>query len=129
MSDLTATRKLLEFSIKLAITLFRDSTIEKNYKLSKEQEDALYNYSKNIGLAFQVSDDILDETGNKEEMGKAVNKDSSMEKNTFPRLLGLGESIKYGADLVNTAIESIRDLKGDTEPLSLIAKFIIERKK
>lgn len=56
---------------------------------SAEQEQLLCNFGSAYGLAFQIYDDILDVTSTKEEMGKAVHKDQTENKNTYPTLLGL----------------------------------------
>ncbi len=88
----------------------------------------LIGYSENIGLAFQVMDDILNVEGDPRIMGKAKGSDLLNDKMTFPAIIGLDASKKYAKTLVNQAIESI--LKFDDKdclPLRAIADYIINR--
>ncbi len=93
------------------------------------QVKALSSYGQNIGLAFQVSDDILDIEGNSQELGKNVGSDERQGKITYPTLIGLSRSKEIQRELVEQAIESLELFDRRAEPLRQIAKYIIVRKK
>jgi geranylgeranyl diphosphate synthase type II len=86
-------------------------------------------YAQNIGLAFQVTDDILNVEGDPEIMGKAVGTDKLRNKNTYPSLLGLKKSKDFAGKLVENALQALETFDQKAEPLRAIAKFIVERKK
>jgi geranylgeranyl diphosphate synthase type II len=86
-------------------------------------------YATNIGLAFQVADDILNVEGDTEIMGKAVGTDEIRKKNTFPSLLGIEKSKAFGKELVNNALQALDDFDSRSDPLRGIASYIIERKR
>lgn len=86
-------------------------------------------YGKCVGLAHQVQDDVLDEIGSAETMGKKVGKDRSIGKATYPKLMGMEETKKYAAELVNQAYEELDYFDSDkAAPLYHIANFIISRR-
>jgi geranylgeranyl diphosphate synthase type II len=89
----------------------------------------LESYAQNIGLAFQVTDDILNVEGDPEIMGKAVGTDKLRNKTTYPSLLGLKESKDFASQLVENALQALESFDQKAEPLRAIAKYIIERKK
>lgn len=89
---------------------------------------ALTSYGQNIGLAFQVSDDILDIEGDSKELGKNVGSDARQEKITYPKVLGLNRSKEIQRELVERAIESLKPFDHSADPLRHIARYIIERK-
>ncbi|WP_301108274.1 polyprenyl synthetase family protein [Sporosarcina sp.] len=94
-----------------------------------EQRKYLSEYSRNIGLAFQIQDDILDVTATTEELGKPANSDTSSEKSTYPSLLGLDGARKQLKDRHEQAIDALRKINLEQSILHLLADFIIERKK
>jgi geranylgeranyl diphosphate synthase type II len=94
----------------------------------EDQVKALTSYGQNIGLAFQVSDDILDIEGDSQELGKNVGSDTRQEKITYPAILGLKRSKQIQKELVEQAIESLAPFDHRAEPLRHIAKYIIERR-
>jgi farnesyl diphosphate synthase len=96
---------------------------------SNKEFDALNNYSEKIGLAFQITDDILDVEGTTENLGKTAGKDAQTNKATFISLLGLQKAKGKAAELVNNAIDDLKEFKKNTQNLELLAKYIIERKK
>lgn len=89
----------------------------------------LESYAQNIGLAFQVTDDILNVEGDPEIMGKAVGTDKLRNKTTYPSLLGLKESKDFAGQLVENALQAIETFDDKAEPLRAIAKYIVKRKK
>jgi geranylgeranyl diphosphate synthase type II len=90
---------------------------------------ALESYAQNIGLAFQVADDILNIEGDPEIMGKAVGTDKLRNKNTYPSLLGLEKSKDFAGQLIENALQALKSFDQKAEPLRAIAMYIIERKK
>ena len=89
--------------------------------------DKLIAYAENIGLAFQVMDDILNIEGDPQIMGKAAGSDTLNEKMTFPAVLGIDESKKYAKNLIDKAIEAIWEFDAKATPLRQIANYIINR--
>jgi geranylgeranyl diphosphate synthase type II len=96
---------------------------------SKNQLESLDRYGRKIGLAFQVSDDILDIEGDSEEMGKVVGVDARMGKNTYPSIYGLEKSKEMLRGLIDEAVDSLCQFDIKAEPLRKIAEYIVERKK
>ena len=90
---------------------------------------SLKEYGRCIGLAFQVTDDILNEVGNPEIMGKAVGTDRLHLKNTYPALLGLSAARQKAADLVNQALRSLEIFDTKSDPLRAIARYVVERRR
>jgi geranylgeranyl diphosphate synthase type II len=85
-------------------------------------------FALNIGLAFQVADDILDVTQSTEELGKTAGKDEGTDKTTYPKLLGLEGSRKEAERLVAEAKQALAPFGQRAEPLLALADFIINRK-
>lgn len=94
---------------------------------SPDQLQALETYGECIGLAFQIVDDILDETVTSDQLGKPGGSDREQGKTTFPLLLGLEESRQRAEALVSQAIEAIEPLGAPATPLKLIAERILNR--
>jgi geranylgeranyl diphosphate synthase, type II len=93
------------------------------------QIEALSVYARSIGLAFQVTDDILNVEGDPEIMGKSTGTDRLRKKATYPALIGLAESKKYAIELVSIALQSLAIFDNKAVPLFSIAQYIIERKR
>ncbi len=95
-----------------------------------KQEDVqrLSRYAQNIGLAFQIIDDILDVTASTEELGKTAGKDELAQKATYPSLWGLEESKKQAQALIDDAIAQLSPYGEGSQPLKAIAQFIVARK-
>ncbi|MCF8146332.1 MAG: polyprenyl synthetase family protein [Deltaproteobacteria bacterium] len=91
--------------------------------------EAVISYGEKIGLAFQISDDILDIEGDSETMGKQAGADAQKGKMTYPAVLGLDQSKFIQGELVQGAIDQLREFDGRADPLRRIAQYIIERRK
>ncbi len=94
---------------------------------SSEDVQRLSRYSQNIGLAFQIIDDILDITATQEQLGKTAGKDLKANKVTYPSLWGLEESRKKADHLVEAACTEIAPFGEKAQPLIAIAHFITNR--
>ncbi len=109
-----------------------EASVSSGAILSGAQEyqiDRLKTYAQNIGLAFQVVDDILNVEGDPDVLGKAVGTDKQRNKNTYPSLLGLPESKNFAEKLVNSALQALDDFDNRSDPLRAIARYIVNRKK
>lgn len=95
---------------------------------AKEQEHALTSYGNNIGLAFQIIDDLLDVVSTTEELGKPVGSDEEADKVTYPSLFGIDQSKKMAQEAVANALDSLAIFDHHADPLRGIATYIIERK-
>ncbi|MBI5681875.1 MAG: polyprenyl synthetase family protein [Deltaproteobacteria bacterium] len=95
---------------------------------SSRQIEQLARYGEAVGLAFQIADDILDIEGSKETMGKNTGSDIKKDKITYPKVIGLKESKERVRELVNIALDSIKDFDDKAEPLRKIAGYVVERK-
>jgi len=87
----------------------------------------LTRYARNIGLAFQIVDDVLDITATQAELGKTAGKDLQAQKATYPSLWGIEESQRQAQKLVAEAKAELTPLGEGTLPLTAIAEFIIAR--
>jgi len=92
-----------------------------------EQTAILDAYGRRIGLAFQITDDLLDVRSNEADVGKRVGKDASHGKLTFPGLLGLDPSAQYAGQLVTEAYERLKPFGAQAEGLQALARYILER--
>lgn len=87
----------------------------------------LERYGHRIGLAFQIADDVLNETSTAEQLGKAAGSDRARGKATYPALLGLEASRQRAMSLASEGIECLDGLEGDTTFLVELAQFAVER--
>lgn len=94
---------------------------------TEEQLENITKYATNIGLSFQIADDILDITGDESKLGKKVGSDIDNNKSTYPSLIGLEKSKEIANDLINEAKTRISNIKGDTEFLNDLAEYIVAR--
>mmetsp|Transcript_17061 Transcript_17061/g.22412 ORF Transcript_17061/g.22412 Transcript_17061/m.22412 type:complete len:336 (-) Transcript_17061:241-1248(-) len=93
-----------------------------------EEVAACEKFALNIGLAFQVADDILDVTASTEDLGKTAGKDEDTDKTTYPKLLGLQESKDEARRLIDEAKASLEQFGDRAAPLLAIADYIVDRK-
>jgi geranylgeranyl diphosphate synthase, type II len=87
----------------------------------------LSRYAQNIGLAFQIIDDILDITATDEQLGKTAGKDLQAQKATYPSLWGLEKSRLKAQELVDDAITQLSTYDIKAEPLRAVASYIVTR--
>lgn len=92
-----------------------------------EEFRALTGYADQIGLAFQIVDDLLDVEGNAEKLGKSTGADLVRKKSTYPGHLGLEETHAKAKDAVNHALKALDSFSSRAEPLREIAKYIYYR--
>lgn len=93
-----------------------------------EEVAACEKFAMDIGLAFQVADDILDVTASSEDLGKTAGKDEATDKTTYVKLMGLEESKVYARQLIDEAKECLAPFGDRAAPLLAIADFIVDRK-
>src|SRR5271166_5050011 len=96
---------------------------------SEVQIAGLRSFGQNIGLAFQIVDDVLDVTQTSEQLGKTAGKDSAHDKATYPALFGVEASIKKADELVAQADAALEQFGDRAASLRELAKFLVERKK
>lgn len=93
----------------------------------EEDVQRLLRYAQNIGLAFQIVDDILDITATQEQLGKTAGKDLQAKKVTYPSLWGLEPSREKANQLVQSARAELEPFGDAAAPLHAIAEFITSR--
>lgn len=85
-------------------------------------------YAAALGEAFQIADDLLNETSTAEQLGKAVGTDAAREKTTAVSVYGMDGAKKRLNDLVAEALAALADFPGDVAPLAALARHVAERK-
>ncbi len=93
----------------------------------KEDIEVLERYGRNLGLAFQIKDDILDVEGDSTVLGKAINSDISNNKFTYVNLLGLNRCKEKCIELTRSCVEELTSLGYSTEDLLELTKYLLER--
>ena len=96
-----------------------------------EAEDikCLRSFGQQVGLAFQIVDDVLDVTQTSEQLGKTAGKDTAAEKTTYPALFGIDESVKKADALIASAFTQLDPFGERAATLKEIARYLVERKK
>ena len=84
-------------------------------------------FAKAIGLAFQVTDDVLDVTGDSASLGKTAGKDERSEKSTYVSTLGLEGAQQEAAELLGEALDSLAEFGEAAEPLRVLARKMVYR--
>jgi geranylgeranyl diphosphate synthase type II len=93
------------------------------------QIQRLRTFGQQIGLAFQIVDDVLDVTQTSEQLGKTAGKDTAAEKTTYPSLFGIDESLKKADALVASAFAQLEPFGAQADTLKELARYLVERKK
>lgn len=113
------TGALIEASVLSASCLADD--------LTQDKRQALQNFARNIGIAFQIKDDMLDVEGETDVIGKRSGADKRLEKATYPSLFGIDASRKRCEYLLRAGLRQLEVFGDDAEPLRWLARFIVER--
>lgn len=95
---------------------------------NKDEEKSINRYGQQIGLAFQIADDILNIEGDRKVMGKGIGSDKERGKITYPSVFGAAESKNIQKELIKNAIESLKRFDNRAEPLRDLARYVIKRK-
>ena len=96
---------------------------------SAAQLRALTQFGYDVGLAFQIIDDILDVTQTSEQLGKTAGKDTAAEKATYPSIVGLEKSRVIAAQLTRRAFRALDFFKGKAPALAALAEYLLKRNK
>ncbi len=112
------TGALIEYSVEAAVIMGR---------VAEEGRARYRGYARNIGLAFQIADDLLDHEGDEEAAGKKLHKDAEAGKATFVSLLGADRARQQAAMLVEQAIEHLHGHGEEADLLRAIARYAVER--
>ncbi|SDZ73936.1 geranylgeranyl diphosphate synthase, type II [Selenomonas ruminantium] len=96
---------------------------------SEEALAALTLYADNFGLAFQITDDILDVIGDESVIGKPVGSDEKNHKSTYVTLTSLEEAQKLAQDAVDTAIDALKIFGGEADFLRELVAYLVKRNK
>ena len=84
-------------------------------------------YGYNLGLAFQIIDDILDVTASEKTLGKPIGSDEKNNKTTFVTIYGIERAFALAAQLTNSALDALDEIGGDTEALYEITNYLLDR--
>ena len=90
---------------------------------------ALTAFGYNVGLAFQIIDDILDITQTSEQLGKTAGKDTASQKATYPSIVGLEKSRRIARALTQRAFDSLKVFRGKANALEALAAYLLQRNK
>lgn len=94
---------------------------------ARADTDALDRFGRRIGIAFQIKDDILDIEGETNVIGKPSGSDQLLSKATYPALFGMDAAKARCDELLQDALESLRELGNSAAPLEWLARYIVER--
>lgn len=95
--------------------------------LSGENRNSLLGFARNIGIAFQIRDDILDVEGQTEVIGKQSGADQRLEKATYPSLFGVDAARGRCETLLQAGLRQLEIFEGDADPLRWLARYIVDR--
>jgi len=96
-------------------------------RVQPEGRKGLRGYARDIGLAFQIADDLLDVEGDEDKAGKKLRKDAGAGKETFVSLLGVDRAKEQAVLLVDQAVDHLRGYGAEAELLRDLARFVLER--
>ena len=134
--DLAGENKKIEFNQLKKIHLLKTAALLRAPILgaafiggaSGNDRMVLESYSADLGLLFQITDDILDVEGDFEELGKTPGSDCRLGKSTYPSLLGLSRARELAEETLENALSSLEKLEVEATKLAEITKFIYSRK-
>jgi farnesyl diphosphate synthase len=109
--------------IRAATLMGAYSAVNKN----TQKAEAVEHFSKAIGLAFQVIDDILDAEADTETLGKTAGKDADANKSTYVTLLGLNKAKTLANELHQNAVNALSEFGQEADLLRQLANFIMQR--
>ncbi|MGH7231256.1 MAG: polyprenyl synthetase family protein [Nitrospiraceae bacterium] len=92
------------------------------------QLDHLTKYAEDVGLAFQIADDVLNVTGTREELGKNANTDAQRGKKTYPAFYGVEGARRLADECVERAISRLETFNSQADPLRELARYITARR-
>lgn len=95
--------------------------------LSEDKRNALQSFSRNIGVAFQIKDDILDVEGETEVIGKQAGADQRLRKATFPSLFGVEAARDRCEALLQAGLQQLELFERNADPLRWLAGYIVDR--
>lgn len=95
---------------------------------ARDKLERLADYGRNLGLAFQIADDLLDVTATTEQLGKATAKDAARRKQTYPACVGTEQASIAGEAAVADARAALRDLGPEADVLRALADFVLVRR-
>jgi farnesyl diphosphate synthase len=95
--------------------------------LEQDRFDELDRFGRDIGIAFQIKDDILDVEGETDVIGKPAGSDQKLGKATYPSLFGLEASHARCDELLDSALGKLGCCRGPSAPLEWLARYIVER--
>jgi geranylgeranyl diphosphate synthase, type II len=94
---------------------------------SGEQTEKLITYGNNIGLAFQIVDDLLNATSTTEQLGKTAGSDANRGKATYPAFFGIEKTRQKAEEAIAKAIEALTGFGRDADPLRALAEYVQTR--
>jgi farnesyl diphosphate synthase len=112
------TGALIEYAVEAACIMTR---------MPADARTPYRGYARNIGLAFQIADDLIDHSGDAKAAGKPTGRDANAGKATFVSLLGEERARQQAGFLVNQAVEHLSGHGSEADLLRAIARFAIER--
>ncbi len=95
---------------------------------TSDQLESLTGYAEDIGLAFQIADDVLNMTGTREELGKDPGTDAKRGKKTYPSFYGVDGARELAADCINRALRHVEKFDDHADPLRALANYVIQRR-
>ena len=94
---------------------------------TETQTAALHQFSRNIGLAFQVMDDVLDVTASSETLGKTAGKDIAAEKSTYVACMGVDAARAYANELLDEALALLKPFDTAADSLTALSRLLVHR--
>ena len=125
LADLEAMHRLKTGALIRASVLLAAACAE---DLPAAAHQALDSYAQDIGLAFQIQDDILDVEGTTQDLGKTVGADAARDKPTYASILGLEAAKERARTLKNRACERLQILGGRGQVLAWLASYVVDRR-